>query len=36
MRLFNALLRDLRTVLKVDDADGAREKPMAKQSGKPG
>jgi hypothetical protein len=37
MRLVSALLRDLRTVLKVDDADDlAREKPMTKQSGKPG
>jgi len=37
MRLVSALLRDLRTVLKVDDADDlAREKPITKQSGKPG
>ena len=37
MRMVSALLRDLRTVLKVDDADDlAREKPITKQSGKPG
>jgi len=37
MRLVSALLRDLRTVLKVDDAEClAREKPMTKQSCQPG
>jgi len=37
MRLVSALLRDLRTVLNVDDADGlAREKQLTKQSGKSG